>query len=226
MSVWISGRLRKPDNGPTSGRHVEFGGGRFGKRFGLARTDRSETAEAAGVDVWPRGTIGDHGNLVIAGGECGRGRESSRRAAHVEDAVAGEPKPAGQRNRQPTTPDWTARNITALRTRRGNTPSTNGGVFDEGELIPVGLDIGPLAEARQWSDIGSTRGVWRRKVRETIRAGPYGPVRDSGSCWSRRVAARHDRGPRKPGGRRRRMRKRTRKQPQSGARGGCCSGRA
>lgn len=90
QSVWISGRLRKPDNGPTSGRHVEFGGGRFGKRFGLARTDRSETAEAAGVDVWPRGTIGDHGNLVVAGGECGRGRESSRRAAHVEDAVAGE----------------------------------------------------------------------------------------------------------------------------------------
>ncbi|KAL9708541.1 hypothetical protein quinque_012059 [Culex quinquefasciatus] len=89
-SVWISGRLRKPDNGPTSGRHVEFGGGRFGKRFGLARTDRSETAEAAGVDVWPRGTIGDHGNLVVAGGECGGGRESSRRAAHVEDAVAGE----------------------------------------------------------------------------------------------------------------------------------------
>ncbi|KAL1394815.1 hypothetical protein pipiens_000340, partial [Culex pipiens pipiens] len=43
QSVWISGRLRKPDNGPTSGRHVEFGGG-------------------------------------------------SRRAAHVEDAVAGEHK--------------------------------------------------------------------------------------------------------------------------------------
>ncbi|KAL1404402.1 hypothetical protein pipiens_018907 [Culex pipiens pipiens] len=97
--------------------------------------------------------------------------------SYTLDYATTKAKPAGQRNRQPTTPDWTARNITALRTRRGNTPSTNGDVFNEGELIPVGLDIGPLAEARQWSDIGSTRGVWRRK-------------------------------------------------PQSGARGGCCSGRA
>lgn len=98
-------------------------------------------------------------------------------------------KPAGQRNRQPTTPDWTARNITALRTGGGNTPSTNGVsskifnpwnrksqrhsagcFFNEGELIPVGLDIRPLAEARRWSDIWSTRGVWKRKVRGTIRA--------------------------------------------------------
>ncbi|XP_038106581.1 uncharacterized protein LOC119767221 [Culex quinquefasciatus] len=37
----------------------------------------------------PRGTYGDRGNLV-AGGERIRGRGSSRRAAHVEDAVAGE----------------------------------------------------------------------------------------------------------------------------------------
>lgn len=53
------------------------------------RSNLPEQSKAAGGGVRPRGTYGDRGNLV-AGGERIRGRRSSRRAAHVEDAVAGE----------------------------------------------------------------------------------------------------------------------------------------